>query len=92
MSQIIASPQELVQFARYLRDLARTLKERKTSLNHEFAEVGEVWRDEKYQQFQRIFEETSREIDVFLKEAERYSEYLNRKAKPLQAYLDRRYS
>lgn len=91
MSKAIVNPDELRRFATFLNIMTEYVMSRKSSLNNSFANLNEVWRDQKYAQFQRLFTETMASIDQFCRHAEVYAQYLRRKAELADRYLERRY-
>lgn len=86
--KVIIDPQEARRFAGYLDERARDLGElnRRTSLH--IAEMAlSSWQDSRYDEFLREFEEASTLLKIFLEHAERYADYLRRKAAPIERYL-----
>jgi len=91
MPQAIVDPDEVRRFAAFLDSMADALKSKKSGINSRFNELRDVWRDQKYSQFQRLFTETSIRLDQFLQQAQRYSHYLKVKAQKVDRYLEQRY-
>ena len=91
MARVIVDPDEVRQFARFLDQIADNVKTKQADTANNFHQLKEVWRDEKYQQFARVFEETSTHIKEFLKLAEGYAEYLRKKAGKADKYLEGHY-
>jgi len=91
MPQAIVDPDEVRRFASFLESMAESLKTKKHGVSSRFNELKDVWRDEKYGQFQRVFTETSAKLDQFLQHAEIYGHYLKVKAQKVDKYLEQRY-
>ncbi|MCX6344890.1 MAG: WXG100 family type VII secretion target [Armatimonadetes bacterium] len=84
-----ANPRELRDFAKFLEEKCGELRSRTSQVKGEFEGMRGVWTDAKYHQFARMFEQAMQEIDRFTKIGDKYSDYLERKAKPLEDYLRR---
>jgi len=85
-------PREARRFAAFLDECARDLR----SLNVGAAKAlfdlhAAHWQDGRFEQFERLYEEASVSLQQFIEYAERYAEYLRRKAEPIERYLNRRY-
>lgn len=90
MPQAIASPEELEQFARNLKQFNTHLRENMSRLHGQFGSLGETWKDQEHQKFAREFEQTVRTLDHFLKVADEHIPFLLRKAHRLRDYLNQR--
>lgn len=89
--KIIIDPREAKRFARFLDERARDLGELSRRVSLRVVELGaNGWRDERYEQFLRQFDEATLLLQVFLEHAEKYADYLRRKAAPIERYLERR--
>ncbi|MEA2599537.1 MAG: hypothetical protein QOF89_529 [Acidobacteriota bacterium] len=89
--KIIIDPREAKRFARFLDERARDLGELNHRVSRRVVELGaNGWRDVRYEQFLRQFDEATLLLRVFLEHAEKYADYLRRKAAPIERYLERR--
>jgi uncharacterized protein YukE len=86
MSKIIVNPDDVRQFARFLDSKAHDVQGQQAGLNGQFRALHEVWRDSKYHQFERLFQDTAIQLREFLKLAEQYADYLQRKANKAEVY------
>lgn len=91
MPRAVVDPNELRRFAIFINGVAISLRRRKSLLNSSLNNLKEVWRDEKYRQFERIYSEMMPQLEQFCKNAEEYAQYLQEKEKPLRRYLEQRY-
>lgn len=87
MPQVIVNPDEMRRFARYLEGLAEGVRGKKHATNLGFENLKESWRDAKYRQFEKVYVDTSAELDRFAKTAVAYAKYLDRKAALADRYL-----
>jgi len=91
MPQIIIDADEARSFASKLAARAAAIQEKKRVMSASFSALNAVWRDEKYHQFGRVFEQASRLLDEFANRADAYSSYLRKKAQIIDDYAGRRY-
>ncbi|MCW3488675.1 hypothetical protein [Dethiobacter alkaliphilus] len=91
MTRAVVDPDELKRFAVYLNGMALSVRKKKGHLNGKFKSLKDVWRDNKYRQFERTFTETMSQLEQFSKSAEQYAQKLRDKEKPLRRYEDSRY-
>ena len=84
--QVIASPETMRDFARYLDQSNHQLADVMNYLSSRVSSLGDTWRDEHYQQFEDAFSQAARMVNVFLEQSENYVRYLHRKAEPLETY------
>lgn len=89
MSQIIVDPNELRRFRTLLRNEVQALDGQRKSLSQKFSSLGEFWKDAKRRQFEHEFKTSMRQLERFLKEAENFSAFLDRKARAADNYLNR---
>lgn len=89
MSRAILDIDELKRFIAALQRTQAELNEKKRRIARKFKDLNEVWQDAKYQRFEQKFNETTAQIDQFLKYAELYIEHLKRKGELAQRYLER---
>lgn len=86
----IVTPSELTQFARYLEKAADSIQRRKNKATRLIAESRSVWKDEKYARFSKVFDQTTMDLDRFVRLTKDYADFLERKAALAQKYLDNR--
>lgn len=87
MAQIITSPQAMKQFARELIHTAEALKKEELQLFRELADLGASWKDQRFQHFDRLINESARELAAFQTSASRYADFLDRKAHAAEKFL-----
>jgi len=88
MPQAIVDPDELRRFASFLDSIAESIRNKRTVVGSSFGSLKEVWRDQKYAQFERVFSETTTQLDRFLRDAANYAQYLRKKAAIVDRYLE----
>lgn len=91
MPKIVINPDEVRNFARELTRAAGVLHDGKSQLVNHFRDLHDVWHDNKYEQFDRVFTETMSRLEQFLHDAEVYADYLQRKAQKADIYLQGSY-
>jgi uncharacterized protein YukE len=91
MPQAIVDPDEVRRFAATLQEMSAYLHDRKTHVKSSFSNLRDVWRDQKYTQFDRVFSESVTRLDQFLRYAEMYADYLKKKAQKADRYLEGSY-
>ncbi len=91
MSRAKVDPDELRRFAVMLNNTASSIRQHRGILNNSLGKLKDTWRDSKYDQYMKIYDETMPQIESFCKDAERFANYLREKEKPLRRYLERRY-
>ena len=87
MTQVIINPREARRFAKTLIERSQSIQERKRAVSDSFGQLKAVWRDQRYHEFSRLFEDASRILDEFSRSAERCSDYLTKKAGKIEKYL-----
>jgi len=90
MAQVIVNPEEVRRFALQLKAGNAQLMDLTTRLRGQFGSLGETWRDQEYQRFAQEFEQTARSLKQFMRLADQYIPYLERKAEAAQRFLDQR--
>jgi hypothetical protein len=89
--KIIMDPQEAKRFASFLDERSRDLGALNRRVSLQLLDLGmNGWEDVRYDAFLRQFDEASTQLQVFLEHAEKYADYLRRKAAPIERYLSRR--
>lgn len=89
--KIIMDPKEARRFAAFLDERGRELRELNRRISLHILELGmNGWEDSRYQRFLRQFDEASNFLQIFLEHADKYAEYLRRKAAPIERYLGQR--
>lgn len=90
MSQAIANPEELRQFAQQLKQFNNTLTDQATMLATRLEELGKSWRDQENKKFAEEFQQHLRLLAQFAEANEQHIPYLLRKAERLDEYLQQR--
>jgi len=90
MPTAIVSPSELMTFAHQLEKTSDDIVKRKSKAARFVADSRNVWKDAKYDRFNKVFDQTSKELDRFARLAKDYSHFLERKAGLAQKYLDKK--
>jgi len=83
--QVIASPEAMRDFSRYLDQSNHQLVEVMNSLSSRLSSLGDTWRDDGYEQFDSAFRQAATSVNRFLEQSEKYVDYLRRKAERLEA-------
>jgi hypothetical protein len=90
--KVVIDPKEARRFARVLDERAADLKRLDSAISRTLLELeANSWKDARYQQFEKRYEETSLQLQRFLDHAEKYATYLRRKVVPIERYLERKY-
>jgi hypothetical protein len=85
-------PDEARRFATTLKANSAELRRLDAAVSRRLLDLHmSAWNDMKYVQFERRYEEASAELQGFIAAAERYADYLNRKAALIEPYLRRKY-
>jgi uncharacterized protein YukE len=87
MSQAVADPEQLRQFAGQLHRFAEELKQRSTALGSQMNHLEQSWRDEQQRKFSQEFTEQMRQLSRLIKSTEEHVPYLLRKADQIDTYL-----
>jgi uncharacterized protein YukE len=90
MSQAIANPEELRQFALQLKQFNTTLTDQATMLAGRLDELSKSWRDQENAKFNEAFREHLRLLAQFVEANDQHIPYLLRKAERLEEYLQQR--
>lgn len=89
--KVIMDPKEARRFAAFLDERGGDLREINRRVSLHIQELGmNGWEDSRYQDFLRQFDEASTLLQVFLEHADKYADYLRRKAAPIERYLAHR--
>ncbi|RCW19805.1 type VII secretion system (Wss) protein ESAT-6 [Ciceribacter lividus] len=80
MSQIITNPDSMRSFARDLVKCSEALKKEEDALFRDLKALGATWKDERFQHFDKLIAESSRELAAFHRSARNYADFLARKA------------
>ena len=91
MSQAIIDPEEVRRFVSNLIEVAHAIRSQNSSTKSHFDNLKAVWRDKKYAQFERVFNETVKGLEQFRKDVEKYAGDLRRQANQVDKYLERHY-
>jgi hypothetical protein len=90
MPAAIVTPADLVAFSRHLAKTANNVAKRRSKAARLVADSRSVWKDAKYDHFRKRFEQTVKDLDQFVRLAEDYAQFLERKAGLARKYLDNR--
>jgi len=82
--QVIASPESMRDFARYLDQSNHQLVDVMNYLSSRLSSLGDTWRDDHYQQFEDAFSQAARLVNGFVEQSEAYVQYLQRKSEALE--------
>lgn len=88
MSDIHANPKSQLMFAREIHKLSSDLRADQRFLEDAVREVGRTWKDKKFEHFRRTLTQATDELNAFHADAQKFSDYLARKAAAGQRYLD----
>lgn len=91
MTQIIFDPDAAQDFQMYLMNASHRIEHACANLQGSFTGLGSTWKDAKYDQFGKLFEETMRGLAQFNKEMYAYLDYLQRKERAIREYLESGY-
>jgi uncharacterized protein YukE len=89
--KVVVNPREVRRFASFLEERARELKQLDSTISRELLDLQSTWKDARYEQFEKRYEEASLQLQRFLDHAERYVAYLREKIIPIERYLERRF-
>ena len=87
MTRIECTPSQQKVFADFLEQRTKLLIEKKRRFMDTLERAGEVCKDDKYRDFRRKAEQTALALDAFRRTADRYVDYLRRKAAAGERYL-----
>ena len=88
MSQAIIDPVALRSFAADLRNTIKALRDQQSAVRAHYGELEEVWKDAKFARFNQVFGQSLGRLRHFYDEAERFAQYLERKAQAAEKYLE----
>jgi len=89
MPQAIVDPDELREFAASLKRYNELVTDATATLQAQFAQLGDTWRDQEQVRFANEFEQTVRVINQFQQASEEHIPLLTRKAAEIDQYLGR---
>lgn len=87
MAGIETNPQSMKQFADLLEHIGETLKKEERLLFQELSDLGATWKDQRYQQFDRLITQCANELVAFHNANETYADFLRRKAAAGERFL-----
>lgn len=87
MPQAIANSDDLREFAANLKRYNELVSDATTTLQSQFAQLGETWRDQNQAKFADEFEQTVRVIRQFQEASEEHIPFLLQKAAEIDQYL-----
>lgn len=89
MTQAVADPEQLRQFAGHLHHFAEEMKHQTAALAAQMNQLEQTWRDEQHRKFSDEFTDQMRQLSRLIQTTEEHVPYLLRKADQLDAYLGR---
>ena len=87
MPQVIIDADEARHFAAFLLRVVEELRGKQARAKSGFGSLKDYWKDERLSQFEQVFETTDRGLERFLRNAEEYAAFLQRKAELVDRYL-----
>ncbi len=88
--QAIVSPEELERFAGMLHRYTDLLSRETASLNSQFSQLGETWKDQEHAKFAEEYRQTIAVLQRFVASANQQIPFLRRKAARARDYLQQR--
>jgi len=76
MASVKLDIEEMSRFALRLDATAKDCRDKNRQIHAEFMHLKEVWRDRKFSEFSKVFEETARELNEFQRDCEIFAQYL----------------
>ena len=89
MSQAHVNPDELQSFRNTLSNYLETIQSETETLESAFASLGETWNDEKYTEFEEIFQELKGVINNFVERGEEEVPRLRQMEEDIRSFLSR---
>jgi len=89
MSQAHVNPDELQSFRNTLTNYLETIQSETETLSNAFANLGETWNDEKYSEFEEIFNELKSVINNFVERGEEEVPRLRQMEEDIRNFLSR---
>ncbi len=89
MSQAHVNPDELQSFRNTLSNYLETIQSETETLENAFANLGETWHDEKYTEFEEIFQELKSVINNFVERGEEEVPRLRQMEEDIRSFLSR---
>ena len=86
----IVTPSQLTHFANNLEDSIKRLRSEGRSMKESTKDARAVWKDSKYDTFQKQLESCVEDLEKFNATGLRYVEFLHEKANLANKYLHRR--
>ncbi len=84
----ITDRDELDSFIRTMEDFNSEIEGQLRNLQGNWSELGQVWRDQKYQEFAEKWEETVQLIQNYLTHAPEYVSHLQTKLRQVDEFLN----
>ena len=88
MSDVHGNPDEMRQFAYHLNKLAMDFRGLKDSTRAKMNHLSQSWRDNENTQFAQQFEQDIKPLEKLIETAERYSDFLKKKASKLDDFIN----
>lgn len=90
MAPIIVTPAELTAFAKTLREKLGRMSFKSKQLSTLASSAKATWRDDKYLRFHKSIESVTSDLDILIRQTNKYADYLDEKAKRARKYLENR--
>lgn len=88
MSDVHGNPDEMRQFAYHLKKLAMDFRGLKDSTRVKMNHLNQSWRDNENAQFAQQFEQDIKPLEKLIETAEKYSDFLKKKASKLDDFIN----
>lgn len=88
MSDVHGNPDEMRQFAYHLNKLAMDFRGLKDSTRAKMNHLSQSWRDNENAQFAQQFEQDIKPLEKLIETAEKYSDFLKKKASKLDDFIN----
>ncbi len=88
MSRVDTDLESLISFREHLVRFNGTMDEEFHSMRSHWKALGDVWHDQKYEQFGAALDEAARGVDRYLAMTEDLDAYLLRLIEALRAYIE----
>ena len=88
MSDVHGNPDEMRQFAYHLNKLAMDFRGLRDSTRAKMNHLNQSWRDNENAQFVQQFEQDVKPLEKLIETAEKYSDFLKKKASKLDDFIN----
>lgn len=88
MADVHGNPDEMRQFAYHLNKLAMDFRGLRDSIRVKMNHLNQSWRDNENAQFVQQFEQDVKPLEKLIETAEKYSDFLKKKASKLDDFIN----